>query len=301
MNNLVNKEQNKDEYLRYRYACRKLYSDEKKYRGFIITVGIIIYLIGFIPNLQITVILPVVWIVVSELLKRNLLDIHKKAVDYHEYNDREMFGLTQLTKLIDNHNALYQGAITIISNEKDKKNFEEMVKKEHKVSIKNWYNDFKGIPSDIAIIMAQDENVNWEKNQRKIYESILFLILLIIVMISSPVIYFTTSKFTNIIFAIPVIWDIIVLILDNNDSIRRCNSIIGKVGEVYSYIKNNGKNYHVDYVEDKVIEIQFNIYENRKDSIPVSDIVYSTFRKRLQKQSDVYTKSIKSDIKNILK
>lgn len=304
MNSTINKEQNRKEYLRYRYVSRLLYSKEKKIRSILILVGIIIYTLGFIPKvseLPIVLLAPVIWMIISEFIKRKLSSIHKKAVDYHEYNDRVMFGLSQLTSLIDNNNSLYQEAISITSDEKYKDDFNEMSKNESMKSIKNWYNDFKGIPVDISIIMAQDENVNWEKNQRKIYRFILIVSLLIISLSTSVAIYLITNKIVNILFAIPIIWDIVVLFLDNNECISKCDSIIEKIGEVYTHIKDKGSNYEPKYISEKSIEIQFKVYENRKDSIPVPDRVYYIYRSKLQDKSNIYIKSLKSDIKRYIK
>lgn len=304
MNSTINKEQNRKEYLRYRYVSRLLYSKEKKIRSILILVGIIIYTLGFIPKvseLPIVLLAPVIWMIISEFIKRKLSSIHKKAVDYHEYNDRVMFGLSQLTSLIDNNNSLYQEAISITSDEKYKDDFNEMSKNESMKSIKNWYNDFKGIPVDISIIMAQDENVNWEKNQRKIYRFILIVSLLIISLSTSVAIYLITNKIVNILFAIPIIWDIVVLFLDNNECISKCDVIIEKIGEVYTHIKDKGSNYESKYISEKSIEIQFKIYENRKDSIPVPDRVYYIYRNKLQDKSNIYIKSLKSDIKRYIK
>lgn len=304
MNSTINKEQNRKEYLRYRYVSRLLYSKEKKIRSILILVGIIIYTLGFIPKvseLPIVLLAPVIWMIISEFIKRKLSSIHKKAVDYHEYNDRVMFGLSQLTSLIDNNNSLYQEAISITSDEKYKDDFNEMSKNESMKSIKNWYNDFKGIPVDISIIMAQDENVNWEKNQRKIYRFILIVSLLIISLSTSVAIYLITNKIVNILFAIPIIWDIFVLFLDNNECISKCDSIIEKIGEVYTHIKDKGSNYEPKYISEKSIEIQFKVYENRKDSIPVPDRVYYIYRSKLQDKSNIYIKSLKSDIKRYIK
>ncbi|MEG1142611.1 MAG: S-4TM family putative pore-forming effector [Clostridia bacterium] len=304
MNRTINKEQNKKEYLRYRYVSRLLYSQEKKYRGMLILVGIIIYTLGFIPKvseLPIVLLTPVIWVMISELIKKKLSNIHKKAVDYHEYNDRVMFGLAQLTALVDNKNSLYQEAINITNDDKYKVDFEQMSKKESSKTIKDWYNNFKGVPTDISIIMAQSENVNWEKNQRKIYRFILITLLMITTLSSGIIIYFITNKIENILFAIPIIWDIIVLLLDNKESISKCDMIIDKIGEVYNHIKDNGKSYDSKYINDKSIEIQFKIYENRKESIPVSDKVYYMYREKLQDKSNAYIKSLKSDIKTYLK
>lgn len=304
MNSTINKEQNRKEYLRYRYVSRVLYSKEKKIRSILILVGIIIYTLGFIPKmseLPIVLLAPVIWMIISEFIKRKLSSIHKKAVDYHEYNDRVMFGLSQLTSLIDNNNSLYQEAISITSDEKYKDDFNEMSKNESMKSIKNWYNDFKGIPVDISIIMAQNENVNWEENQRKIYRFILIVSLLIIFLITSVSIYFITNKIVNILFAIPIIWDIVVLFLDNNECISKYDLIIEKIGEVYAHIKDKGSNYDPKYISEKSIEIQFKIYENRKDSIPVPDRVYYIYRSKLQDKSNIYIKSLKSDIKRYIK
>lgn len=304
MNNAINKEQNKPEYLRYRYVSRKLYSSEKKYRTLIIVVGIIIYILGLIPkvsDLHLVLFLPVIWIPVGEFLKIKLSTTHNKAVNYHEYNDREMFELSQLSKLIDNHNFLYQEAIAITESKKDKEYFEDMIKKEHKISIKNWYNNFKGMPFEISVIMAQDENITWEKNQRKIYKFTLIIVLLAILIISCSTIYYITNDIVNIVYAIPIIWDVIKIIIDNKEAISRCDDIKDKIGEVYFNLKHNKQNYDIFLIKDKATEIQFKIYENRKDSIPVPDIIYYINRNKLQKDSNLYIKSIKSDIKTYIR
>ncbi len=304
MNSTINKEQNRKEYLRYRYVSRLLYSKEKKIRSILILGGIIIYALDFIPKvskLPIVLLAPIIWMIISEFTKRKLSSIHKKAVDYHEYNDRVMFGLSQITSLIDNNSSLYQEAISITSDEKYKDDFEEMLKNESMKSIKNWYNDFKGIPVDISIIMSQDENVNWEKNQRKKYKSILIALLLIISLSTSVSIYIITKNIFTILFATPIILDIFGLFLDNNESISKCDEIIEKIGEVYTYIKDKGSNYESRYIREKSIEIQLKIYENRKDSIPVPDRVYYIYRNKLQEKSNIYIKSLKSDIKRYIK
>lgn len=304
MCNSINKEQNDKESMRYRYVCKKLYSKEKRDRNLIILAGIIVYLIGFIPNiskLKIVLIIPAVWTMISELFKRRVSDTHKLAVDYHEYNDRKMFGLFQLINLIDNNNSLYQEAIRITSSKKDKIKFENMIKDGHKISIKNWYSDFSGIPKEIAFIMAQDENINWEKNQRKIYNNTMILIFIMLTTLLSYLIYISTGNIINIIFVIPIINDVLLIILDNKDCIIRCNSIIEKIGEVYNHIRINGGGYNIEYLNNKVIEIQLKIYENRKYSIPVPDLFYLICREKLQKQSNTYIESIKLDINKSLK
>ena len=95
--------------------------------------------------------------------------------------------------------------------------------------------------------------------------------------------------------------DIFGLFLDNNESISKCDEIIEKIGEVYTYIKDKGSNYESRYIREKSIEIQLKIYENRKDSIPVPDRVYYIYRNKLQEKSNIYIKSLKSDIKRYIK
>lgn len=302
MNSTINREQNKAEYLRYRYVSRKLYTDEKKYRSILSSVAVVVYILGLIPNMsEFLLFVPVLWLIVSQIIKIKLSNTHKKAVDYHEYNDREMFGLTKLTKLIDNYNSFNQEAISITTRENEKKKYEQMIKKEHKISIRNWYSNFRGIPSDIAIIMAQDENINWEKNQREIYRIILMMLIILVFGISTTIIYLITKSFSSMIYAIPIAWDCVSLYLDNNETIKRCDFIIEKIGTVYNKIKYDGKNYNHNEIIEESECIQFKIYENRKESIPVPDIIYKVFRKKMQSKSDDYIKAMKNDIKNNLK
>ena len=302
MRNEINKEQNKAEYLRYRYVSRKLYTDEKRYRSILSLVAVAVYILGLIPNMpEFLLFVPILWLIVSEIIKRKLSSTHKKAVDYHEYNDREMFGLTKLTNLIDNYNSLNQEAISITTRESEKKKYEQMIEKEHKISIRDWYNNFKGIPSDIAIIMAQDENVNWEKNQRKIYKVILIMLLILVFGVSTIIIYLITKSFPSMLYAIPIAWDCVSLYLDNNEVITRCDSLTQKIGAVYNKIKYEGKNYNHNEIIEESQTIQLKIYENRKDSIPVPDIIYKLFRNKMQRKSDAYIREIKNYIKNNLK
>jgi uncharacterized membrane protein YiaA len=304
MNNDINKEQNKKEFLRYRYVSRKLYSDEKNYRNFIMIVGIIIYLIGLIPSSKdekLMAIIPIIWLVASEIFKREKSNIHIRAVEYHEYCDRRMFGLSELENLLDNRDILFQEAVEITEDEKVKESFEKMIKKEHKVSINNWYSNFSGLPLEIARIMAQDENVTWEKKQRKLYQMLLVLIAILLVTVCILVIHYTTSEMFNIIFAVPIIWEVMTLILDNCDNIKRCRLIQDKIGKSYYEIRNNRKNYNTEFIKNSGNEIQFKIYENRKDSIPVPDIIYCIFRSKLQKHSNSYMKNIKEEMVKALK
>jgi hypothetical protein len=304
MNNDINKEQNKKEYLRYRFVSRKLYSEEKKYRNFIIIIGVVTYLIGLIPslkNMRLISIIPIIWLVASEIFKRVKSNIHLRAVEYHEYCDRRMFGLTELENLLDNKDILFQEAIDITEDEKEKKLFEDMIKKENKISINNWYNDFSGLPLDIAIIMAQDENITWERKQRESYRMLLNFVIIALGSISILAIFYKTNNMLNVIFAVPILWEIVLLILDNCDNIKKCRLIQRKVGKSYNEIRNNGKNYNVKFMENICNEIQFKIYENRKDSIPVPDIVYYMFRCKLQKQSNLYMNNIKEEMLNALK
>lgn len=301
MSKEFNEEQNKEEYLRYRYVYRKLYTNEKKYRNIISLAGIVGYILGLFNNIsEFLFIVPIVWLIISEIIKRRLTNIHKKAVDYHEYIDREMFGLSKLIKLIDNHNSLNQEAINIITQESEKKKYKEMIEENHKISIRNWYNDFKEIPFNIAVIMAQDENVNWEKNQRKIYRVVLGMLLIFILSISAIIVYLITNNLIFIVYVIPIAWDFISLFLDNNEAIKRCNSLTEKIGEVYNQIKHEGKMYDHNEIFEASENIQLKIYENRKDSIPVPDLIYKIFRGKLQEKSDLYTKEIKKDIINNL-
>lgn len=304
MNNGINKEQNKKEYLRYRYVSRKLYSDEKKYRNIIIIIGIIIYLIGLVPslkNIKLIPIIPIIWLIISEILKRAKSNIHLRAVEYHEYCDRRMFGLTKLEGLLDNKNILFQEAVDITENEREKKLFQDMIKKEHKTPINNWYSNFGGVPLDIARIMAQDENVTWERKQRELYQTVLILGAIILNFISILVICCVTNNMINVVFTVPIVWEIILLILDNCDSMKRCKFIQQKIGKCYNEVKSNGKSYNSEFMESNCNEIQFKIYENRKDSIPVPDIIYYMFRNKLQKKSNSYMKNIRKEMISILK
>lgn len=302
MNNGINKQQNNIRYLRYRYVFRTLYTNEKIYRSILILFGVIVYIIGILPDTpEVLVILPIIWLIMSECLKKRLNEIHLKAVEFHEYCDREMFGFSFLIKLLDNNNSLYQEATNITNNKKDKVKFEEMCEKEHQISIKNWYSNFQGVPQEIAIIMAQDENINWEYNQRKAYRVMLNILFIFLFFGSTIVLYLFTKEFYSIIFAVPIVIDCFNLILDNNASIKRCEFIREKIGTIYNELKTKGKNYDLTMVNVESNCIQLKIYENRKESISVPDIVYKLLKSKLQKQSDDYIKSIKQDIKNYLK
>ncbi|MEG1482843.1 S-4TM family putative pore-forming effector [Clostridium sp.] len=303
MSNSIYLEQNKKEYLRYRYVSRKLYSTEKKYRNNIMIIGSLLYIIGLIPlisNWTIAIIAPIIWIPISFLWKRKLKSVHASAVEYHEFYDRQMFDIEELKCLIDNENNLYQNAINITEGKKDKQAFEEMIKKENKISIKNWYSNFKGLPLEVATLLAQDENVTWEKKQREKYKKLL-TVGIAIYLVTAFLIYHFTKSWVNVIFTIPIIFEIVEIFADNSDSIKNCNNIGDKLGKAYNYIRDTGKNYNVDRIKRDVIEIQFKIYENRKDSIPVPDIMYTMFRGNLQRESNLYVKAIKRDMINWLK
>lgn len=303
MSNSINIDQNKKEYLRYRYVSRKLYSTEKKNRNYIMFISIILYLIGFLPKItdwKIIAIYPIIWIPIRYVWKRKLKEIHISAVEYHEFSDRQMFDIDELKSLIENSDNLYQNAVNITEGKKDKQYFQDMIQKEHKISIKNWYSNFKGLSLEVATLLAQDENINWEKNQRQKYKKILNIIL-IIYFLSVVLIYVFTNSIVNIIFTIPIIFELVELVIDNIDCIKNCNDITDKLGKSYNYIKESGKIYDVNRIKKSVMEIQFKIYENRKEAIPVPDRIYTIFRKELQKESNLYIKAIKKDINTWLK
>lgn len=303
MSNSINIDQNKKEYLRYRYVSRKLYSTEKKNRNYIIIISIILYLIGFLPKVSewtITAIAPIIWIPLVYMWKRKLKKIHISAVEYHEFSDRQMFDIDGLKPLIENSDNLYQNAVDITEGKKNKQYFEEMIQKEHKISIKNWYSNFKGLPLEIATLLAQDENVNWEKKQRQKYKKLLNIIL-IIYFLSVVLIYLFTNSIVNIIFTIPIIFELVDLFIDNIDCIKNCEEIKDKLGKSYNYIKEIGKRYDVNRIKNSVMEIQFKIYENRKEAIPVPDKIYTIFRVELQNESNLYIRAIKKDINTWLK
>lgn len=303
MSNSINIDQNKKEYLRYRYVSRKLYSIEKKNRNYIILISIILYLIGVLPKISewtITVIVPIIWIPIGYVWKRKLKEIHTSAVEYHEFSDRQMFDIDELKSLIENSDNLYQNAVDITEGKKDKQYFDEMIQKEHKISIKNWYSNFKGLPLEIATLLAQDENINWEKKQRQKYKKILNIIL-IIYFLSIVLIYVFTKSILNIIFTIPIIFELVELVIDNIDCIKNCNDITDKLGKSYNYIKELGKRYDINMIKKSIMEIQFKIYENRKEAIPVPDKIYTIFREELQEESNLYIKAIKMDINTWLK
>lgn len=303
MNNSINIDQNKKEYLRYRYVSRKLYSTEKKNRNYIMFISIILYLIGFLPKIRewtITAIAPIIWIPIGYVWKRKLKEIHISAVEYHEFSDRQMFDIDALKSLIENSDNLYQNAVNITEGKKDKQYFEDMIQKDHKISIKNWYSNFKGLPLEVATLLAQDENINWEKKQRQKYKKILNIIL-IIYFLSTALIYVFTNSIVNIIFTIPIIFELVELVIDNIDCIKSCNDIMDKLGKSYNYIKELGKTYDVNRIKKSIMEIQFKIYENRKEAIPVPDIIYTIFREELQKESNLYIKAIKKDMNTWLK
>lgn len=301
--NSINNDQNKTEYLRYRYVLRKYYSMEKSIQKFIISIVIIIYVMGLIPTIKdfkpISFI-PMIWLISSLYLERKKNILHSKAIEFHEYCDRKMFELSIYKGIINHKDILYKDAISITESNNDKKNFEEMVKEEHKTSIKNWYSNISNLPLNIARIVAQDENVRWDKNQRDIYQKILYGTIGLIIIIFCCVINFTTKNAVDILYSIPILIELLKLILDNYDSIKRGESISKEIGKAYNYINDNGKSYDLNFINSISMDIQLRIYDNRKNSIPVPDIIYKLFRKKLQKNSNSYIETIKNDLSTSL-
>lgn len=301
--NSINNDQNKTEYLRYRYVLRKYYSMEKSIQKFIISIVIIIYVMGLIPTIKdfkpISFI-PMIWLIISLYLERKKNILHSKAIEFHEYCDRKMFELSIYEGIINHKDILYKDAISITESNNDKKNFEEMVKEEHKTSIKNWYSNISNLPLNIARIVAQDENVRWDKNQRDIYQKILYSTIGLIIIIFCCVIKFTTQNAVDILYSIPILIELLKLILDNYDSIKRGESTSKEIGKAYNYINDNGKSYDLNFINSISMDIQLRIYDNRKNSIPVPDIIYKLFRKKLQKDSSSYIETIKNDLSTSL-
>lgn len=301
--NSINSDQNKTEYLRYRYVLRKYYSIEKSIQKFIISIVIIIYLMGLIPTIKdfkpISLI-PMIWLVLSLYLERKKNILHSKAIEFHEYCDRKMFELSIYDGIINHKDILYKDAISITESTKDKKNFEEMVKEQHKTSIKNWHSNISNLPLNIARIVAQDENVKWDKNQREIYQKILCGTIGILTLIFGCIVYFTTKNAVDILYSIPMLIELLKLTLDNYDSIMRGESTSKEIGKAYNYINNNGKSYDLNFINSISMDIQLRIYNNRKNSIPVPDIIYKLFRKKLQIDSNSYIEIIKNDLSTSL-
>jgi len=291
--------QNEERYLRYRYVCRKLYTYEKAWQKWIIIIGFIFYALGLIPNIKDNVYiqyLAIGWTLLTFFIDRRKSDIHNRAVIYQEYCDRQMFGLRLVPGLIEHANTILPESIEFIEQRNRKIEYEKMKSEQSKIPLKNWYTSLSGLPIESARVLAQDENVSWDLNQRKYYRIVIYVGIIIVIISTSITIHLTTKNYIDFILSIPIIKELLVILFDNNDSIDRAIKIKGEIGEVYQKIRNCSLPNDLEQIIEQSLSIQFHIYENRKYSIPVPDIIYKVFRRVLQKKSTSYINNMKAEL-----
>lgn len=298
----INEKQNKIEFMRYQFCIRYLYTVEKRIYIFTMFINLVIFLLGSIPLINASeyfFVVPILWMPINQYFDSIRLRYHNNAVNYHEYKDRIMYNLNIPLGMIPKKQTILQDSITLVERSKVKERFVNMMNANHKTTIRDWYNDFSDYPLNLATIMSQDENTKWELRQRKLYQRLLYVILGILIITSCIIIQVKSYEIVSSLYVIPFVLALWNEVSNNRVVIEELKNCRENIGNVYCSIKNSNSNYvFIDEIRETV---QMKMFLLRKDSNSVPNCIYKIFRLKLQKESNQYFDSLKTELNRVAK
>lgn len=296
--NNINNMQNSEEILLYLFSQRKAYSISKKVVKYLFVINLIFYFLGLKDSIQSNNSFKVIygfWVVFFSVFYIKESDRINTAATIQELIDRKLYGFDLNTPFIKKE-LLHQVVLNIKS--KFPKEFEYQVSHNgQEGGVKDWYSDVSGIPLEKAIILCQIENCEWEIKLRKCFQNLNIILFIFLIMIY-VIFYWNNSIETLLIKLYPVITvvvDRLGYIYKNYKNINGSKNINDYLYQLY----NDVERYDKEDIINKAKEIQYCIYERRKNFAPIPDSFYSLHRKKYQSFSNQYIFDLKKRLQKL--
>lgn len=293
--NDINTKQNTEEILLYLFSQRKIYSISKKILQYLFLVNLLFYILGMSNTIQSNgyfQAIYVIWGLLFCVLYIRESDRIITAATMQELIDRKLYGFDVYTPFIKKA-QLHQKALEIKSKFLNEYN-EQVSHDGQEKGVKDWYSDVSGVSIEKAIILCQLENCEWEIKLRKQFQKLnvaLFVLLISIYVI----IYWNNSIETLVMKLFPiltVVLDRLGYIYKNYKNINGSKNINECLYQIYDDIGM----YTKEDIINKAKEIQYCIFERRKNFAPIPDFIYHLHREKYQKISNVYIYDLKEKL-----
>ena len=281
MNNSINKDQNEEKILKYLFTQRFLYKKCKNIAKGILFISIIVWLLGIIPyssekfdniKLVISTIATIIVFVTESIGDK----IKALAVDYQDYIDRSLFGLKKDKNIIPNLLKLDNKANDIIISNKE--DYEKSIDPDYKFTVYNWYSDVSELPLDIARIVCQNENIRWEKRQRKLYSKLLIVIIILLITLTSIKIFLFKESYLNILTLVPIVVELFKIIRQNNIVSKTIDEAEDIISALYINIEEKGKKYNKRKIKEESLNIQLHIRNYRLNNVSIPEFIYNKLK-----------------------
>ena len=262
-------------------AQRQIYSVAKVF--FILQTSIsvlLLVLLSFtqliIPKYDFTLIIATISlfaVVIDYYLDIYVNSLKEKAAKIQEYFDTYVFQLNW-NNILCLEKPEYDKIYHYSQKHKNKSDFSEL---------SNWYEpEINNVSENVAILICQKTNCNYDKSIRKRFNSVFLwigIITLCLILIFTIFSGISLAKIllTVIFPAIPIIQWTMKNINSNNQSISTLEQLNSLINTNWELVKSGS---NINKIELR--QIQDGIYLNRKNSSLIPDYVYNKMRKKLE-------------------
>jgi hypothetical protein len=291
--NTILEHQNKPEFIRLIKAQRVAYSDAKKYQlGFefialFVAMALPIIYIYWPEHKTIAGCVGALLSLVSLIIDRVQKHITKTAASIQEQFDRELFKLDW-----DQYNG---------TNKVDPEKIISYSKRYTKEDVYNWYSEniTSSIPHNMAVVLCQKANLQWDKELRKEYRNLILTLSLFYacLMIASIALYFSkTYEFLGQLFLMLVgsaafIKYCYTVIIDKTDIIKEKEELASKLNILLEKYKKSQSQPS----KENLSRIQTTIFNSRRKSVKIPDWFYNLRKKKQEKEMNETTKILLDD------
>lgn len=278
-------------------AQREIYSDAKVFFILQTLVSVILLvLLSFtqliIPSYDFTLIIATISlfvVIIDYLMDIHIGNLKEKAAKIQEYFDTYVLQL-KWNNILCLEKPEYDKIYNYTQKHKKKSDFLEL---------SNWYeSDINKVSEEIAILICQKTNCNYDKSIRKRYNSVILwtgiitLSLILIFTIFSGI-SFAKILLTVLFPAIPIIQWTLKNINSNNQSISALEQLNSLINANWELAKKGNELSKIE-----LRQIQDGIYLNRKSSPLIPDYVYNKMRNKLEAQTHYTVNQLVEEILN---
>lgn len=287
--NSIRHNQNQEQILMCLFSQRIMYDKAKIDTYINYGINFIIFFIGtittkFLTNKPLTLTIGIfecILFILSIIIEKRIEKLNKLAAATQEFIDRSIYEFEINNRVLDgiDIDTIISKANEIKDKYKDKYNIQINNTGEDKPSgVKDWYTNISDdIEKNNAILKCQEQSIYWDKKLMYIYKRlivgviIIFIIVFIFINLNN-----TVEDFLISIFSIFLLTKQIILELQSTKE----------------FIKNSEKlEIQIDTLkevgfiqENKLKDIQLDIYKRRRSNLNVPSFIYNIINKNLHKE-----------------